>query len=126
MQKEIIQIKDYLNEIFLRFTNLEEFNITEVPIPEELEHNGEEDWFNHADLKNLLKDLENKNPNDLKKILNVMKIALEIYSDWHCEEIYDYDKQLPSEFKEAYAEEENKYYMYSSSGAIEKWIDNNL
>ncbi len=124
IKNELIQVKNYLDEVFSRFSNLEEFNITEVPIPDTLENNGEDSWFDHYDLKELLKDLENKDKKYILKILNIMCEVLDIYSDWNCEYIEDYEAEMPKEFDDA--KEEENYRIYASSASLKKWIENNL
>lgn len=125
-KEELIQIKNFLNDVFSRFRHLEEFNITEVPIPKGLENNGEEEWYNNYEISSLLEGLEQKSEEDIKCILMFMREALEIFSDWHCEIIEEYENEMPKEFNEAMSEEVNSYYLYSSSGSIKTWINNNF
>lgn len=143
MKKEdIIQIKNFIDETFYRFDHLEEFNISEVNIPEDLSDNGEEFWFNNLDLRNILTDLENKEEPKVKEILFVMVEAMEIYSDWHCEYLEDYEGDLPAIFNEVIefvnydgeyvgdivdydGEKVKRHYTYTFSSCLKNWLSKN-
>lgn len=123
---ELTQIKLYLNEVLDRNTHMEEVQLPNLRIPETLNQNlNKDDWYNVSDLSPLLDALEDKKDIDISIILTLMSDVLSIFSDWHIETLDDYKEKLPDVFNES-INEDKSISIYSSSGALITWIENNL